>query len=217
MLSRYGTNNIIVMLGIAAVLIIAGYFVQLPWSLLLIVPGGLFALFTFWFFRDPERAVPVESLNDDSIVLSPADGKVVEIVREYEKNFFESEAIRISIFLSPLDVHVNRSPVTGNVKYVKYIPGEYIIANHPKASEKNEQSHFGVETRYGKVLFKQLVGIVARRIVYDTKEGDYLKAGDRFGMMKFGSRMDIFLPLETKIYINTGDKVKAVSSIIAKL
>jgi phosphatidylserine decarboxylase len=218
MLSRYGTSNIIVMLIVGAGLIITGIMLIFPLlSIILISIGALVVLFTFWFFRDPERSIPVIAKENNGIILSPADGRVVEIVEEDEPYFLATKAIRISIFLSPLDVHVNRSPVSGIVRYTKYFPGEFLVAYHPKASEKNEQSHIGVDTTHGKVLFKQIVGILARRVVFDLNLGDEIKAGDRFGMMKFGSRMDILLPLNTNILIKTGDRVIAGESIIAEM
>ena len=219
MLSNYGTNNIIVMLLMAVILISCGvYFLNNKIaSVLFFISGALLFLFTLWFFRDPERTVPEEARRDHSLIVSPADGKIVEIVEEDEVHYLKNKSKRISIFLSPLDVHVNRSPVTGVVEFYNYNPGKYIIANHPKASELNEQSYIGVKTQYGKVFFKQIVGIVARRLVCDLQVGDTVAAGDRFGMMKFGSRMDIAVFPDTEIFVKIGDRVVAGETIIAKL
>ena len=218
MLTKYGTNNIVIMLGIGIIFIIGGLFINRLWvSLILEILGILLIAFTLWFFRDPERKIPESAKNDNSIVLSPADGKIVEIVDEKENIFIKDKCIRISIFLSPLDVHVNRSPVTGKIEYFRYHPGEYLVAWHPKSSEKNEQTHIGVVNEYGKIFFKQIVGVLARRLVWDIKEGDSLKAGQRFGMMKFGSRMDISISPNSEINIKVADKVTAGITQIAKL
>ena len=224
MLTKYGTSNIIVMLGTGIIMIVAAYFIYrssiwgAPWiSGVLGLLGVLLATFTLWFFRDPERTIPEEALKDESIIMSPADGRVVEIKDVKEDHYLKSDAIQISIFLSPLDVHVNRSPVTGLVEYFEYCPGDYLIAHYPKASELNEQTHIGVATKYGKVFFKQIVGILARRLAWDIDVGDSLKVGQKFGMMKFGSRMDIMVAPDTEINIKVNDIVVAGESIIAKL
>lgn len=219
MLTRYGTDNIIVMLIAGIVFLGLGWWLgKYPiFSILLYSAGILLIMFTLWFFRDPERVIPQEAVLDQSLVISPADGKVVAIEDEEEPYYMQKKVKRISIFLSPLDVHVNRSPVTGKVEYYQYTPGEYLVAYHPKSSEKNEQSRIGVNTIHGKVFFKQIVGIVARRLVCELKPGDNVKSGDKFGMMKFGSRMDVMVSPETEIYIKIGDRVTAGETIIAKL
>ena len=219
MLTHYGTSNIIIMCIIAtimfaiAILFRTTLYICIP----LFILSFLLYLFTFWFFRDPDRTLPEAARVDTAIIISPADGVITEIVEELEKHYLQDSSIRISIFLSPMDVHVNRIPITGEVEFYNYNPGKYIIANHPKASELNEQSQIGVITQYGKVFFKQIVGIVARRLVCDLKVGDSVKVGDRFGMMKFGSRMDIAVSPNTEIYVKIGDRVVAGETIIAKL
>jgi phosphatidylserine decarboxylase len=218
MLTKYGTNNIIIMITFGIILIIAGIFIHKIWlTSILEILGALLILFTLWFFRDPERKIPEYAINDHSIVLSPADGKIVEIVEENEQVYLNEKCIRISIFLSPLDVHVNRSPLTGKIEYFRYHPGDYLVAYHPKSSSKNEQTHIGIVNEIGKVFFKQIVGILARRLVWDIKEGDSLIVGQRFGMMKFGSRMDISVRTNSEIKVKVGDKVIAGISQIAKL
>lgn len=173
---------------------------------------ALFSLIIY-FFRDPERVTP----DDDSLIISPADGEVVLIQEVEENEYMNSKAIQVSIFLSPLDVHVNRNPISGTVEYLKYYPGKYLMAWEDHASEQNERAHFGVKHTSGtKMMFKQITGFLARRIVYHLEEGDELKAGDRFGIMKFGSRMDLLLPLSTKIEVKKGDKTVAGESIIGK-
>jgi len=218
MLTKYGTSNIIIMIGFGIILIAIGIIINRLWlSLILEILGILLIAFTLWFFRDPERKIPNSALNDNSIVISPADGKVVGIAEEMENIYIKDKCKRISIFLSPLDVHVNRSPVTGKVEYFRYLPGEYLVAWHPKSSEKNEQTHIGVINDFGKIFFKQIVGVLARRLVWDINEGDSLTVGQRFGMMKFGSRMDISVDTNSEIKVKVGDKVKAGVTEIARL
>lgn len=218
MLTKYGLDNILVMLTIGIGLIVLSFFFQVNiLKYIFIILGLLLILFTFIFFRDPDRTIPEEAQNNPRIILSPADGKVTEIIEIYENDYIKEYTKRISIFLSPLDVHVNRSPVSGIVEYLDYIPGKFLAAYNYKASEQNEQSKIGVKNDYGKVLFKQIVGVLARRIVTDLIIGQEIKAGDKIGMMKFGSRMDISLPINTEITIKVGDRVVAGETIIAKL
>lgn len=206
------------MLGIAAVLLVSGYFVENKFLTFSFVGLGLlFALFTLWFFRDPDRTIPPEAIADESIVISPADGKIVQMEIEDEIHYIKGESKRVSIFLSPIDVHVNRTPVSGVVEFYEYIPGDYLVAYHPKASEKNEHSRIGVKNKYGKVFYKQIVGLVARRIVCELKVGDTINVGDKIGMMKFGSRMDIAMEPDAEILVKIGDRVVAGETIIAKL
>lgn len=164
-----------------------------------------------YFFRDPDRNLP----KDENFVISPADGTVVQI-REIEENvYLKEKATQISIFLSPLDVHVNRNPVSGLLEYVKYHPGEYLMAWNEHASELNERADFGVLHPTGiKFLFRQITGFLARRIVYNINEGDQLVAGERFGIMKFGSRMDVVVPASVEIKVKEGDKTRAGESVI---
>lgn len=167
-----------------------------------------------FFFRDPERHSP----DDESLVISPADGRVVLIQETEENEYIGGPATQISIFLSPLDVHVNRIPVSGALEYVKYFPGKYLMAWEDHASEMNERAHFGVKHTSGmKILFKQITGFLARRIVYHLEEGDQIKAGERFGIMKFGSRMDVLLPENAKIKVKKGDRTVAGESILGVL
>lgn len=218
MITRYGYDNAFLMLGFGIAVILLGIFLlKGVWMGLTVTFGSVIVLFTLWFFRDPERTIPKEALSDDSIVIAPADGKVVQIIPVEEKDYLKSEATQISIFLSPLDVHVNRTPVTGKVEFYKYMPGDYLVAWHPKSSELNEQSRIGVRTSKAKVLFKQITGVLARRIVCEVKEGDALTVGEKIGMMKFGSRMDIIVPNSTVINVKVGDRVVAGESVLGKL
>ena len=167
-----------------------------------------------YFFRDPERTPP----EGEDLVISPADGKVVLIRKVEEDVYLNQSATQISIFLSPLNVHVNRNPVSGDLEYVKYHPGKKLMAWDENASELNERADFGVKHPSGtKFFFKQITGFLARRIVYHIKEGDTLKVGDRFGMMKFGSRMDVIVPENVEILVKEGDRTVAGQSILGKI
>lgn len=218
MLSKYGTDNIIVMLAISVAIAAIAYFFVKSWpSYILYTLAGLLALFTFWFFRDPDRSPSQEYVQAENILIAPSDGKVVEIVEEEENVYLKEKSTRISIFLSPLDVHVNRIPVKGKIEYFKYHPGEFLVAWHPKSSMKNEQTHIGLSSKYGKVFFKQIVGVVARRLAWDINEGDSVDIAQKFGMMKFGSRMDIAVPYGTEINVKVGDRTVAGESKLATL
>jgi phosphatidylserine decarboxylase len=173
----------------------------------------------FWilivqFFRNPKRNTPVNPKH----VIAPADGKVVVIEETEENEYFKDKRLQVSIFMSPLNVHVNRFPVAGRVEYVKYHPGLYLVAWHPKSSTENERTTVVVKTAAGQpVLFRQIAGALARRIKYYCKEGDNAEQGAEMGFIKFGSRVDIFLPLGTKIYPELNQLVRGGETIIAEL
>lgn len=174
-------------------------------------------LFTLYFFRDPDRTAPAAA-RDGQAFVAPADGKIVEIVQEDEPLYLEGPSTRISIFLSPLNVHVNRVPANGVVQYVRYVPGDYLVAWHPKASEKNERSEIGIEHESGtRILFKQIAGAVARRIEYHLEKGDNVVAGERFGIVKFGSRMDVHVPPHIDVQTEVGDRTTAGETILGSL
>lgn len=165
-----------------------------------------------YFFRDPNRIIP----DNSQAILSAADGKVVQIVEEFEPNFFQQQVRRVSIFLSVFNVHVNRIPLSGQVEYIKYIPGKFLAAFKEKASQENEQTEIGITADSGyRVMYKQIAGIIARRIVCDLKEGQLVKAGARMGMIRYGSRVDIFFPLNAKVLVDIGQKVYGGETIIA--
>ncbi len=175
-----------------------------------------FSLFLFvfilWFFRNPKRNI----LKNPEIILSPADGKVVLIEEVDEVEFFNEKKIKVSIFLSPLDIHVNRYPVSGKVLYSKYHKGKYLVAWHPKSSDKNERSTIVIENKkFGKIMYRQIAGAVARRVVNYAKVDSIVEQGDDSGFIKFGSRVDIFLSKDFKLKVNVGDKVKGGITIIA--
>lgn len=188
--------------------------VSAGWRVVLFVLAGFVLAFTLYFFRDPERTPPP---NAAALLLAPADGKVVAVVDEEEPLYIEGMATRISIFLSPLDVHVNRIPAHGVIEFERYVPGEYLVAWHPKASDKNERSELGLRHASGtKVFFKQIAGAVARRIVYHIGKGDSVRAGERFGIVKFGSRMDVVVPPGVTVRVEEGQRVRAGESILGR-
>lgn len=218
MLTKYGYDNAIPMLLIGfSIIFLAALFLKGYGSVITISIGAIIVFFTLWFFRDPERVIPQQALQDPSVLIAPADGKVVEIKETEELEFIKGKAIQISIFLSPLDVHVNRSPVSGTVDSYRYMQGEYLVAWHPKSSELNEQSRIGITNQFGKVFFKQITGVLARRIVCTVQKGQVLSAGEKIGMMKFGSRMDILVPVNTDIKVAIGQTVRGAESILAIL
>jgi phosphatidylserine decarboxylase len=171
------------------------------------------AAFTVYFFRDPEREIPAGM----GLVVSPADGTVIGIDETEEPDFIKARTRRVTIFLSPFNVHVNRVPDDGEVKYFRYKKGRFFVASKPAASMENEQSIIGLETPDGKIVFKQIAGILARRIVCEIREGHRVRRGERFGMIKFGSRMEVFLPLNSEVKVRLREKVKAGESIIGEL
>ena len=173
---------------------------------------GLGFLFVTWFFRDPERIIP----DEPNIIVSPADGKITEIVSEKEPINGEL-CKRVTIFLSVFNVHVNRVPVGGIIEEIQYNPGKFLAAFNPKASMDNEQNIISIKTGNVKVLVKQIAGLIARRIVCWPKKGDYYKSGQRYGLIRFGSRVDILLPENTKLSVSCGDKVIGGNSIIGYL
>jgi len=214
MITKYGYDVFFTIAGICVVgVFLASVFVE-PKIVkygCIALSVGLFA-FAANFFRDPERTTPA----GDNLIVSPADGKVIVVKKVNEGEFFGTEAVQISIFMSPLNVHVNRNPVSGRVTYVRYVEGEYFAAFEEKASEKNEQMIIGMEGAKGKVLFKQIAGFVARRIVCTLKEGDEVKAGERFGMIKFGSRVDVFAPTSAVVRVSVGDVAVAGETVLGE-
>jgi phosphatidylserine decarboxylase len=175
---------------------------------------GLFATgFICFFFRDPDRLVPA----GDGVIVSPADGKVIKVEPVDQTAYFEGACTRISVFMSVFNVHVNRVPHEGTIRKVTYYPGKFFSANLDKASKDNEHNALLLESPEGRpVGFVQIAGLIARRIICAVQPGDVLKRGQRFGMICFGSRLDIYLPPEAEIQVAVGDKVQAGSSILGK-
>lgn len=166
------------------------------------------------FFRNPHFDI----IQDEKTILCPADGKVVVIEETTETEFLKDKRIQVSVFMSPVNVHVNRNPISGVVKYFKYHPGKYLVAWHPKSSTENERTTVVIENKAGtQILFRQIAGALARRIVWYVKEGDNVMQGDQFGFIKFGSRVDVYLPLGTKINVEIGEVVKGGRTVLAEL
>ena len=172
----------------------------------------LIFVFILWFFRNPKRNI----IKNPELILSPADGKVISIKEVNELEYFKDKKLQISIFLSPLDIHVNRYPVSGEVLYSKYHKGNYLVAWHPKSSEKNERTTIVIKNKkFGEVMYRQIAGAVARRIVNYAKVNSNVEQGDDSGFIKFGSRVDLFLSKDSNLKIKAGDKVKGGLTIIA--
>lgn len=172
------------------------------------------SLWIIYFFRDPV----VANLNYPQGILSPATGTILAIEETFESEFFKDKRLKISVFMSPFDVHVNRNPISGVVSFFKHHHGDYLIAFHPKSSEKNERTTIVIETEQGvKILFRQIAGFIARRICYYDEISKKVTQGAECGFIKFGSRADVFIPLNSEIKLKIGDKVQAGLSIIADL
>jgi phosphatidylserine decarboxylase len=211
MFTKYGYTTI----GIVTALSIIIFFLGICQNngiikIALIILSLVLLIFTLNFFRDPDRKSP----GKDNLVVSPADGRVLFVKEVDDNKFIKEKAKQISIFMSPLNVHVNRIPIDGKVEYLKYHHGKYLAAFEDKASEVNERSEFGISSKYGKIFFTQVAGFVARRIVYDIKRGDLVHQGDRFGMIKFGSRVDIIVPFNWHEKVKKDDLVTAGETIL---
>tara|TARA_R110002073_G_scaffold84213_8_gene200838 strand:+ start:23656 stop:24306 length:651 start_codon:yes stop_codon:yes gene_type:complete len=204
-------TSLIIVVGI----LLADKFIDIAWlqktiQIILI----LFFVIVLQFFRNPKRNTSI----DNRQIIAPVDGKVVVIEEVFEPEFFKDKRIQVSIFMSPLNVHVTRYALSGIVKCSKYHPGKYLVAWHPKASTENERTTIVVENKiFGQVLYRQIAGALAKRIVNYAKEGEEVTQGTDAGFIKFGSRVDLFLPLNTKIDVKIGDKVKGGEQIVAHI
>lgn len=197
----------------------------LAWLMAHFIPNSLywlegivtFLLFLVWvwvvaFFRLPNR----NFVHGENKVIAPADGKVVVIEDTYEPEYFKGNRLQISIFMSPINVHVNRNPVSGVIKYMKYHAGKYLVAWHPKSSTENERTTIVIGNDKGDILMRQIAGAMARRIRYYVQENDIVKQNDEFGFIRFGSRVDVFLPVGTKVNVSIGDVVKGGVTVLAE-
>lgn len=214
-LHREGYSTLAIAGGILAVLNLL-VFVTSPRRVFWLMFSFSALIFGFLtqFFRNPPRQTPA----CDKCVYSPADGTVVAIEKMHENEYFQDERLKISIFMSVVNVHLNRVPLNGNVIYYRYHPGKYLMAFHPKSSELNERNTTVIETASGqRILMRQIAGILARRIRYYLQEGQDVMAGEELGFIKFGSRCDVFLPLDAKINVEIDDKVKGGETILAEL
>lgn len=216
MLHKEGTPSILITCAIVAIIMtLAVYFNVATW--LFIVLGVLslaLLILILQFFRNPTRKIP--ELNDN-VVYCPADGKVVVIEEIQETEYLKDKRIQVSIFMSPLNVHVNRNPISGTVKYSKYHPGKYLVAWHPKSSTENERTTVVIDNGKHQILFRQIAGALARRIVNYLKVGDKVTQGEDMGFIKLGSRVDVFLPLDADIKVKIDDVVKGNLTTLAHL
>lgn len=199
---------------IAGLLWILDCLIPIQWIVTILgLMGGVLFFLIIWFFRMPPRT-PVMDINK---IIAPSDGKVVIIEKVHELEYFNDERIQVSIFMSPLNVHAQWYPIKGKVKYYKYHPGKYLVAWHPKSSTLNERSTLVLENEKGiEILVRQIAGAVARRIVTYSEVGQDCDQGQEFGFIKFGSRIDLFLPLDSKIIAKIGDKTQGSLSTIAE-
>jgi phosphatidylserine decarboxylase len=196
--------------GVLGVVGVVGALAGHPAALLPLAPVLGFCL---WFFRDPERVAPA----GDDLVVSPADGRVVAVVREHEGSFLDAPATRVSIFMSPLDVHVNRHPVSGTVEQVRHTRGRFRAAFKDKASLDNERNAIVLRSGGRRYLLVQIAGALARRIVCHLEAGDPARRGERFGMIMFGSRVDLFLPPDVEPVVRGSERVRAGTSVLARV
>lgn len=212
---QQGLRTIIISGFIFAILIVVvlillkSVFIKIP---LIIVLSGVYFLI-WWFFRIPYRTFQ----QHDRLVYAPADGKIVVIEETYENEYFKDDRIQISIFMSPLNVHVNYYPVGGKIAYMKYHPGRYLVAWHPKSSTENERSTMVIDNTESKILVRQIAGTLARRIITNAKLNDDVNQGEELGFIKFGSRVDVFLPKTAKITARLNQTSRAMKTVIAEL
>ncbi|TQI69949.1 phosphatidylserine decarboxylase [Gramella sp. Hel_I_59] len=204
---------ILTALILIAINVVTYSLIDLYWlKFAILVASVLFFLLIVQFFRNPKRP----TIHNNEHVVSPVDGKVVVIEEVFEKEYFKDKRLQVSIFMSPLNVHVTRHPVGGKVKFSKYHPGKFLVAWHPKSSEENERTTVVVENEIaGEVLYRQIAGALAKRIVNYAEEGTEVVQGSDSGFIKFGSRVDVFLPIGTKVKVGINDKVKGGVSVIA--
>lgn len=205
----------LIVLGIILAALNVGIYFTWPGFLWLstLVSVILFLL-VLQFFRNPTRTIPH---TDDTLVYAPADGQVVVIEEAEETEYFNGKRLQVSIFMSPLNVHVNRNPLGGEVRYIKHHPGKYLVAWHPKSSTENERTTVVIKNGESEVLLRQIAGAVAKRIRNYLNVGQQVTQGSEMGFIKFGSRVDLFLPLDAAVQVNIGDKVKGNKTVIAKI
>lgn len=214
MFTRYGYTTIGVVAIISFLLIVLSFFIQNnPSKITVLIIAALILFGTLNFFRDPERKTPARN----GIIISPADGKIIITKKNISNEFVGENCSQISIFMSPLDVHVNRIPISGKVEFLKYFEGKFIAAFEDKASENNERMEIGLVTNKGNVFFTQVAGFLARRIVNELQVGDSVKIGERFGMIKFGSRVDVIAHENWTPIAKLNDNVKAGETVLFEL
>lgn len=214
MIHREGLPTILIISSIATILFVLAFMKGNVFVAIAFIAFFIIELIVLWFFRNPTREVPVL---DDNKIYAPADGKVVVIEDTNESEYFKDQRLMISIFMSPLNVHSNHHPVSGEIAYEKYHPGKYLVAWHPKSSTENERHTTVYKASTGEVLIRQIAGAMARRIVNYVKSGDKVTQGGEVGFIKFGSRVDIFLPKGSKVNVQMGQKVQSRLDVIAEL
>lgn len=210
--AREGIPFVVVADILAMLAMLAAFRTGALWLWMLAAVLVVVAAWVLYFFRDPERNGP----RGDRLVISPADGKVVQVAEVHESAFIRGPAIRISVFMNIFSVHVNRYPVSGDVRYVHYNPGKFLNAAVEKASLENEQSSVGIKSPIGRVVVRQIAGLIARRIVTYSRDGDRAAQGARFGIIRFGSRVDVFLPTTCAVKVRVGDQVLAGLTVLAE-
>lgn len=208
-------HKILISLFILLALLVVAFAIWVPVAFpFLLVAAVVFFLLVLQFFRNPKRLIAAP---DNQKVYAPADGKVVVIEETEENEFFKDKRIQVSIFMSPINVHVNRNPIGGEVVYSEYHPGKYLVAWHPKSSTENERTTVVIDSGKHQVLFRQIAGAMAKRIKNYLQVGQQVEQGADMGFISFGSRVDVFLPLNAKIEVNIGDKAKGNQTVLATL
>lgn len=216
MFHREGQKIILIAFTLVSItVLLAHFYIQVPWlKISLQIASVLILILVLQFFRNPKRVV-LKNFND---ILAPVDGKVVIVEEVEEKEYFNDKRMQVSIFMSPINVHVTRYAASGVIKYSKYYPGKYLVAWHPKSSEKNERTTVVINTPiFGDILYRQVAGAVARRIVNYAEVGEHVQQGDDAGFIKFGSRVDLLLPLDCAITVKVNQKVIGAKTCIATL
>ncbi|MEL6671938.1 MAG: phosphatidylserine decarboxylase family protein [Bacteroidota bacterium] len=212
-LHKEGKTTIPVSILVVLILVALGYWIHPVLGMIFAGLGVILIGLVFNFFRNPD----IEIASNPDHVLSPCDGQVVVIEEIEDQKYFKKKVLQISIFMSPLNVHVNRNPITGVMKHVEYLPGKYLMAFNPKSSTLNEQTYMVAGNDRLEVGYKQIAGFLARRIRWYIKEGDQVEQGKEYGFIKYGSRIDLLLPTDIEVKVQLGDKVKAARTVIAQL
>lgn len=208
-------QTLLALIGLALLVVNGALWIMAPllfWPVAVL--SVIFYILVLQFFRNPTRRIP---LRDNQVVYAPADGRVCAIEEVFEPEFFQEKRLQVSIFMSPLNVHVNRNPVSGAVSYFRYHPGKYLVAWHPKSSTENERTTTVYDTGSAQILMRQIAGALAKRIRWYLKEGDRVEQGADMGFIKFGSRVDLFLPLNAKIEVALNQQVKGNLTVVARL
>jgi phosphatidylserine decarboxylase len=212
MIAKEGYKIIIYTFILAVCLFVCAHFFELQTLNIFGLIVSFIFVFHFFFFRNPERKIP----RNDNVILSPADGTILKVTEVEEPIYHKEKVWQVCIFMSVFNAHINRMPVSGVVDWVEYQKGKFRVASLDAAMEQNEHTQIGIKHKKGKVFFKQIAGLIARRIVNRAKQGEEVKQGDRFGLIKYSSRVDLYLPLSVNIAVKAKDKVKAGLSVIGE-